>query len=115
MFSFLKRRLSIDWIFNATVLGKKYNNAIQCEQGAVTNDTVRNKRMRETTDTSGLNEEKPSLMDLHVQHVDISREDIVGEIASITGAGTDTISVACGYVLALLGDNQHIQERVMQE
>jgi hypothetical protein len=71
--------------------------------------------MRETAQKRGQNDEKLSLMDKLLHYGDINKEDIVGEIASIVGAGTDTTSIACGYVLALLGENQHIQERVMQE
>jgi cytochrome P450 len=50
-----------------------------------------------------------------IHYGDIKNEEIVGEIASIIGAGTETTSIACGYVLALLGENQHIQTKVMQE
>jgi cytochrome P450 len=71
--------------------------------------------MRENAEKRGQNEEKPSLIELLIQFGDISKEEIVGEIATIKGAGTDTTSYACGYVLALLGENQHIQERVMQK
>jgi len=69
--------------------------------------------MRETAEKKGQSDEKPSLLDLLIQYADISKEEIVGEIATIIGAGTDTTSVACCYVLALLGDNQNIQERVV--
>jgi len=54
-------------------------------------------------------------MDHLIQYADISKEEIVGELSTIIGAGTETTSNACGFVLALLGDNQNIQERVMQE
>jgi hypothetical protein len=112
---YLKPWLLIDWIFNASELGKKYNEAFQCVHGIMINEIVKKNGMRETTDTRGLNDEKPSLMDLLIQHADISKEEIVGEILTIIGAGTETTSSACGYVLALLADNQHIQARVMQE
>ena len=111
----LKPWLFIDWIFNATELGKKFNKAIQCEHGKMINEIAKKKRIRETADTRGINDEKPSLMDLLIQYGDISREEIVGEIATIIGAGTETTATVCGYALALLGENQHIQERVMQE
>jgi len=107
--------LLIDWIFNATELGQKYSKAIQCEHGKIINEIERRKRMRETADKTGQNDEKTPLIDLLIQYGDISKEEIVGEIATIIGAGTDTTSVACGYVLALLGENQHIQERVVLE
>ena len=67
--------------------------------------------MRETAEKKGQNDEKTSLIVLLIQFADISREEIVGEV----GARTDTTSVACGYVLALLRENQHILDRVMQE
>jgi len=112
---FLKPWLLIDWIFNATEVGKKYNEAIKCEHGKIINEIDRKKRMTETAGKKDQNDEKPSLADLLIEYGDISKEEIVGEIASIIGAGAETTSSACGYVLALLGDNQNIQERVMQE
>jgi cytochrome P450 len=112
---FLKPWLFIDWIFNATELGKKYNKAIQCEHGKIINEMAKKRRTRETTHTRGLNDEKTSLMDILIQYEVNNNVEIVGEIFTIVGGGTETTSNACGYVLALLGDNQHIQERVMQE
>jgi cytochrome P450 len=114
----VKPWLLIDWIFNATELGKKYNKAFKTEHGKIINEIEKRKRMRETagnTNTRGLNDEKPSVMDILIEHGEIRREEIVGEIASVIGAGSDTIANGLGYVLALLGDNQDIQERVMQE
>ena len=107
--------LLIEWIFKASELGKKYYTAIKCEHGRIINETERIKWMRETADKGGINNEKPSLIDLLTEYGCNSKEDIVGEIATIIGAGTETTSTACGYVLALLGENQHIQERVIQE
>jgi cytochrome P450 len=112
---YMKPWLLIDWIFNATDVGKKYNKAVKCELDKIINQIVIKKRMRETKHTRVLNEEKPSLMDLLIEHGDMRWEEIVGETVTIIGAGTETVSNVCGYVLALLGENQHIQERVMQE
>jgi cytochrome P450 len=72
-------------------------------------------RKGETAEKTGQNDKIPSLIDLVIQYGDISKQEIVGEIASIVGAGTETTTNACGDALALLGENQHIQERVMQE
>jgi hypothetical protein len=107
--------LLIDLIYNMSELGKKCYKAIKCEQGKIINGIERIKRMRETADKGDLNDEKPSLIDLIIQYGCINNEEIVGEVFSIIGAATETTSTACCYVLALLGDNQHIQERVMQE
>jgi cytochrome P450 len=112
---FLKAWLYIEWIFKATELGKKYYKAVQCEYDKMNNHITRIKRMRETSENRGENENKPKLIDLLIQHGDINHEEIIGEISTIIGAGTDTISTACGYVLALLGENQHIQASVIQE
>jgi cytochrome P450 len=71
--------------------------------------------MRETAEKKGQNYKKTSLMELLIQYGDINDEEIVGEIVTILIAGSDTTSTACGYVLALLGENQHIQARVTQE
>jgi cytochrome P450 len=105
----------IDWIFDATELGKKYCKAVECEHGKFNNIVERRKTMRENAEELGRNYEKPSLMDLLIQYGDIQNEEIVGEISNIIGAETDNPSNVCGYVLALLGENQHIQARVMQE
>jgi cytochrome P450 len=112
---FLKPWLCIDWIFRATELGKKYYKAVQCVHGKIITEMGKKKGMRETTDKGDLNDEKPSLLDLLIQYAGINKEEIVEDIASIIGVVTETTSNACGYVLALLGENQHIQARVMQE
>ena len=100
---FLKPWLFIDWIFNATELGKKYNKAIQCEHDKIINEMAKKRRTRETTHTRGLNDEKTSLMDILIQYEDNNNVEIVGEIFTIVGGGTETTSNACGYVLACLG------------
>jgi cytochrome P450 len=110
----MKPWLLIDWIFNASELGQKFNKAVKCERDKINNEIGR-KKMGQTQKQTAHNDEKLSLMDILIQYGDTSREEISGEIGTIVGAGTDTISNACGYVLALLGDNQHTQERVLQE
>jgi len=95
-------------------MGKKYYKAVKCEHEKIINEVGRMKGMRETTAKIGQNE-KPSLLELLIQYGDINKEEIFGEIPTIVGAKTDSTSNACGYVLALLGENQHIQERIMQE
>ena len=112
---FMKPWFYIDCIFNASKLRKLFYNALKHWHDKLINEIERKKGMRETADKSSVNEEKPSLLDLLIQYGDISKEDIVGEIASILGAGTETTPNACCYVLALLGENQHIQAKVMQE
>jgi cytochrome P450 len=111
----VKPWLLIDWIFNASELGKKYNKAVKCVHDRIITELGREKNMRETAEKTGQNDEKRLLIDHLIQYGDISKEEIVGEIASIVGAGTETTPNACGYVLALLAVNQHIQEWVMQE
>jgi cytochrome P450 len=111
----MKPWLLIEWIFNATEMGKKFYKAVKCEHDKIINMVERIKRMRETADKEGQKDEKTSLIELLIQYGNISKQEIVGEIATIIGAGTETTANACGYVLALLGENQHIQERVMQE
>jgi hypothetical protein len=111
----IKPWLLIDWIFDATGLGKKFSKAVHCEHGRINNEVVATKKMTENTEKVGQNYEKPSLIDILIQYGDIKNEEIVGEIASIIGAGTDTKSIVCGYVLALLGENQHFQARVLEE
>jgi cytochrome P450 len=80
----IKPWLLIDWVFNATELGKKYDTAVKCERDKVINEVWRNK-MRETAEKTGQNDEKLSLLDLFIQYGDISKEEIVGEIATIVG------------------------------
>ena len=111
----MKPSFYVDWIFNASELGKKCNEAVKHCHEVIINEIERDKKLRETADNRELKVEKYSLVDYLIQYADIGKEEIVGEIATIVGAGTDTIIDACSYVLALLGDNQIIQERVMQE
>ena len=70
--------LLIDWIFNATELGKKYNEAVKCEHGKLINGIDRMRRMRETAGEKDQNDEKHSLIDLLILYADISKEEIVG-------------------------------------
>ena len=81
-------------------MGKKYE-AVKCLHGKMLNEIVKKKSRRETTHTRGLNDEKPSLMDLLIQYADLRREEIVGEIASIIFAGTETTSNAAHVVTAI--------------
>jgi cytochrome P450 len=111
----LKPWLCIEWIFKASELGKKYYKDVNHCFELILNEIERDKKIRQTVDKRDLNEEKISLMDHLIQYGDINKEEIVGEIATIIGAATETTANACGYVLALLGENQHIQARVMQE
>jgi cytochrome P450 len=111
----IKPWLLNDWIFKATELGKKYYKAMQCEQGKIKDEIRRINNMRETADKKGRNCKKPSLMELLIQYGDINKEEIIGEITTLILAGTETTYTACGYVLALLGENQQILARVMQE
>jgi len=46
------------------------------------------KKMRETAEKTGQYDEKHSLIYLLIQYGDINKEEIVGEIATIKGAGT---------------------------
>ena len=111
----LKPWFYIDWIFNASELGKKYYKSVKHCHELIINEIEKYMRMRKTADNGEINDEKYSLMDHLIQYAEIGKEEIVGEIATIIGAGTETVSIVCGYVLALLADNQNIQERVMQE
>jgi cytochrome P450 len=112
---FLKPWLLIEWIFKASDQGKKYYKAFKCEQDKIMNEIKRKKSMRETAEKTGQNKGKTSLIDFLIQFADMSKEEIVGDIASVIGAGSETTPNACGYVLALPADNQNIQERIMQE
>jgi cytochrome P450 len=112
---FLNPWLLVDWIFKATELGKKYYKAVQCEHGKIINAIGKKKGMRETKHKCDLNDEKVSLITLLTKYAYINKEEIVEDIAIAVGAGTEAMANACGYVLVLLGENQHIQARVMQE
>ena len=107
--------LLIDWILSATELGKKYDKAVKCVHDKIIHGVEEIKRMRENGEKGSKTDEIPSLIDLLIQNADITKKEIVGEMSSVLGAATKTASTACGHVLAFLGDNQHIQERIMQE
>jgi len=101
-------------IFNASEMGKKYYKAAKHCHELIINELARHKRMRETAVNREISDEKRSLMNLLIQCADNGKEEIIEEIANTIGARTETIFVACGYGLALLGNNKHIQEMVMQ-
>ena len=63
----MKPWLLIDWIFNESELGKEYYRAVKCEQARIINEEERIKRMRETGEKRGQNDEKTSLIDLLIQ------------------------------------------------
>jgi cytochrome P450 len=111
----VKPWLHIDWIYKATEQGKKFYSAVKNCHDFITDEIEIANRKIETADKTELKAKKNSLIDHIMQYGEIKNEDIVVEIASIIAAGTETTSIACGYVLALLGENQHIQEWVMQE
>jgi cytochrome P450 len=111
----VKPWLYIDWIFKATELGKKYYKAVKHCHDLIIYEIEEDKRNREAADQRNLTDEKVSLIDLLLQYADLNQEEIFGEVATIIGAGTETVANACGSVMALLGENQHIQARVVQE
>jgi cytochrome P450 len=95
-----------------TKLGTKFYNSVKHCHDTINNVILRNKITREAADKRDLHHEKPSLMDILLQYGEMNKDDIIGELTTIASAGTET---TCCYVLALLGKNQHIQEKVMQE
>jgi cytochrome P450 len=107
--------LQIDWIYKATEQGKKFNRAVKHCRDFLIDKLEGTYRMTETADKRERKVEQNSLIDHLTRYGEISNEEIVGELASIVGAGTETTSTACGFVLGFLAENQHIQERVMQE
>jgi cytochrome P450 len=107
--------LYIEWIFKVTKLGTKFYNSVKHCHVSIYNEILRTKSMTEAADKRDLHHEKPSIVDIFLQYGEMNKEDIIGEITTIGGAGTETTSKACCYVLALLGENQHIQAKVMQE
>jgi cytochrome P450 len=111
----IKPWLYIDWLYKATEQGKKFYSAVKHCHKFLLNVVEKDNRKTETADKKEVNFEKNTLLDYLTQYGDIKTEEVVGEIASIIGAGTETTATASGYVLALLGENQHIQERVIQE
>jgi len=111
----VKPWLHLEWVFKATELGKKYYKSVKHCHLLIIDELEKDKKMRTTADGRIIEVEKLSLVDHLLQYADMNQEEIVEEVATIIGAGTETTSNACGYVLALLGENQHIQERVMEE
>jgi cytochrome P450 family 4 len=111
----MKPWLYIDLLFNLTKLGTKFHNSVKHCHDTINNVILRKKSMIEAADKKDLHHEEPSLMDILLHYGEMNKEDIVGEITTIVGAGTETTSKACCYVLALLAENQHIQETVIQE
>jgi cytochrome P450 len=107
--------LFIEWVFKLTKLGTKYYDSVKQCHDLINNVILSKKRMGKAEDKTGLHHEKPSFLDILLQYGEMNKEDVIGELTTLGGAGTESTSTACCYVLALLGENQHIQEKVMQE
>jgi cytochrome P450 len=66
--------------------------AAQTEDKYITNKLTQYASLFKIAEKRGRNYEKTSLMDLLIQCADISKEEIVGELATSVGVGTDTTS-----------------------
>ncbi|PSN45378.1 hypothetical protein C0J52_07531 [Blattella germanica] len=103
--------LIFDWIFNFTKLAKKYNAAVKYYH-----DLIR-KVIQKKTQSGSYHPvgSKPTLIDLLIENGELSHDEILGEVSSIGGAGTETTATACCFVLAMLGEHQDVQEKVLEE
>ncbi|KAJ9575767.1 hypothetical protein L9F63_007413 [Diploptera punctata] len=104
--------LMFDWAFYLTEIGKKYKVAVKYYHDlikGVIDDRAINAKSKEELSKS------PTLMDYLIQNGQLSKEEIVGEISSIGGAGTETTATLSTFVLAILAEHQDIQEKVFEE
>ncbi|XP_069674640.1 cytochrome P450 4c3-like [Periplaneta americana] len=116
----LKPWMLIEIIFNMSEASRKQASIASFLHGVVNKGIDYFLTQHETMTQNGENKEedvrtKERLTDILISSSELSRDDVIGEITSITGAGAETSSTACCFALALLCENQDIQERVMKE
>ncbi|XP_069675749.1 cytochrome P450 4C1-like [Periplaneta americana] len=110
----------IQIMFNMSEASRKQASIVSFLHGMIKNVIDYFLTQYETMTQNGENIEeymktKGRLMDFLLNSSELSRDDVIGEITSVTGAGAETSSTACCFALALLCENQDIQERVMKE
>ena len=100
--------LIVDWLFYRTSLGRKYREAVRYYH-----DIIRG-RLEERRAGVGVGT-APTLLGLLLQSGQLSEDDILGEISTVGGAGTDTTASLVTFLLAILAEHQDIQEKVLEE
>ncbi|XP_069674642.1 cytochrome P450 4C1-like [Periplaneta americana] len=116
----LKPWLCMEIIFNMSEASRKQASIASFLHGMVNKEIDYSLTQYETMTQNGENIEeymktKGRLTDILTNSSELSRDDLIGEITSVTGAGGETSSTVCCFALALLCENQDIQERVMKE
>jgi cytochrome P450 family 4 len=112
--------LHFDWVHKLTKSCVKYTDGID-HLNSIILDAI-SLRKEEYTRMLASGEEiqldklqNPILLDTLILNEGLDMDDILGEISSIAGAGAETTSSTCCFVLALLSEHQHYQERVLEE
>lgn len=112
--------LHFDWVHKLTKSCTKYTDAIEHLNSIIIDSISLRKEKHALMLASGediqLDKMKnPLLLDTLLLNESLSMDDILGEISSIAGAGAETTSSTCCFVLAFLCEHQHIQEKVLEE
>lgn len=112
--------LHFDWVHKLTKSCVKFTDAIEHLNSIIIDSISLRKKKHALMLASGediqLDKMKnPLLLDTLLLNESLNMDDILGEISSIAGAGAETTSSTCCFVLALLCEHQHIQEKVLEE
>lgn len=112
--------LHFDLVHKLTKSCVKYTDAVEHLNNIMIDSISLRKEKHKQMQASGediqLDKMKnPLLLDTLILNEDLNMDDILGEISSIAGAGAETTSSTCCFVLALLCEHQHIQEKVLEE
>jgi cytochrome P450 len=117
---FVRPWFHFDWVHKLTKSCVKYTDAI-AHLNSIIIDLISLRREKHAlilASGEDIQLEKMKntlLLDTLLLSESLNMDDILGEISSIAGAGAETTSATCCFVLALLCEHQHIQEKVLEE
>jgi cytochrome P450 family 4 len=116
----LRPWLHFDWVHKLTKWCVKYTDVIDYLNSIIMEAISLRKekytRMLASGEDIQLDKmQNPILLDTLILNEGLDMDDILGEISSIAGAGAETTSSTCCFVLALLSEHQNCQEKVLEE
>jgi cytochrome P450 family 4 len=116
----LRPWLHFDWVHKLTKWCVRYTDVIDY-LNSITMDAIslrkeKYTRMLASGEDIQLDKmQNPILLDTLMLSEGLDNDDILGEISSIAGAGAETTSSTCCFILALLCEYQNCQEKVLDE
>jgi cytochrome P450 family 4 len=112
--------LHFDWVHKLTKWCDKYTDVIDYLNSIIIDAISLRKEKYARMLASGEDVQldtmpNPILLDSLMLSEGLDNDGILGEVSSIAGAGAETTSSTCCFVLALLSEYQNCQEKVLEE